>query len=249
MGMLEGKVVLVTGASAGIGRAAVRLFCREGAHVVATARREAEGRAAVLEAGNNARFKAADLRDRASIDSLFAFIESEFGRLDGAFNNAAMTQDASSIVDTPVELYEQIFDTNVRSVWLCMKHELRIMQRQRAGAIVNTASIAGTRGFPGLSLYSASKHAVIGMTKSAALDAAAFGVRVNCICPGTTRTEMMEQQMRTRPGGEEETIKGIPLGRVSAPEEQAEAAAWLLSDRASFVTGEQLIVDGGRTVR
>ena len=249
MGMLEGKVVLVTGASAGIGRAAVRLFAHEGALVIATARREVEGRAAIADAGSSACFKSADLRDASSIDSLFAFIESEFGRLDGAFNNAAMTQDAAPLVDTPAEMYEQVFDTNVRSVWLCLRHELRIMQRQRSGAVVNTSSIAGTRGFPGLSLYSASKHAVIGMTKSASLEAASYGVRVNCICPGTTRTEMMEIQMRTRPGGEQDTIKGIPLGRVSSPDEQAEAAAWLLSDRASFITGEQLIVDGGRTVR
>lgn len=249
MGMLEGKVILVSGASAGIGRAAVHLFAREGAKVIATARREAEGRAAIAEAGNDARFKAADLRDVASIDALFGYIESEFGRLDGAFNNAAMTQDCVPLVDTPLELYQQVFDTNVRSIFLCMQRELRIMLRQGSGAVVNTSSIAGVRGFPGLSMYSASKHAVIGMTKSAALDAAAFGVRVNCICPGTTRTEMMEIQMRTRPGGEQETLKGIPLGRVSSPEEQAETAAWLLSDRASFVTGEQLIVDGGRTVR
>ena len=249
MAMLAGKIVLVTGASAGIGRAAVTLFAREGATVIATARRAKEGEAAITEAGSNAHFKACDLGDPASIDALFAFIETRFGRLDGAFNNAAITQSSVSLSETPVELYSQIFDTNVRSVFLCMRHELRLMQQQRSGAIVNTASIAGIRGFPGLALYSASKHAVIGMTKSAALDAAAFDVRVNCICPGTTRTEMMELQMRTRPGGEQETVKGIPLGRASLPVEQAEVAAWLLSERASFITGEHIVVDGGRTLR
>jgi NAD(P)-dependent dehydrogenase (short-subunit alcohol dehydrogenase family) len=249
MQMLAGKIVLVTGASAGIGRAAVTLFAREGATVIATARREKEGRAAIAEAGSAARFKSCDLCDADSIDALFAFIESEFGRLDGAFNNAATTQAAMPLSETPIGMYQEVFDTNVRSVWLCMRHELRMMQRQRSGAIVNTASIAGIRGFQGLSLYSASKHAVIGMTKSAALDAAAFNVRVNCICPGTTRTEMMELQMLTRPGGEEETIKSIPLGRASLPQEQAETAAWLLSDRASFLTGEHIVVDGGRTLR
>lgn len=249
MQMLEGKVILVTGASAGIGRAAVSLFAQEGATVIATARREQEGQAAVAEAGRGARFISSDLCDPASIDELFACIETQFGRLDGAFNNAAMTQDAMPLADTPFDMYQRVFDTNVRSVWLCMRHELRIMQRQGVGSIVNTASIAGIRGLPGLSLYCASKHAVIGMTKSAALDAAASGVRVNCVCPGTTRTEMMEIQMRTRPGGEAETVKAIPLGRASAPSEQAEVAAWLLSDRASFVTGEHIVADGGRTVR
>lgn len=249
MQMLAGKVILVTGASAGIGRAAVTLFAREGAAVIATSRRAKEGEAAIAEAGNGAQFRAADLSDPTSIDDLFAFIEKQFGRLDGAFNNAAMTQSAIPLAETPTDLYQQVFDTNVRSVWLCMRHELRIMQAQRSGAIVNTSSIAGIRGFPGLSLYSASKHAVIGMTKSAALDAAPYDVRVNCICPGTTRTEMMEQQMLTRPGGEAETIKGIPLGRASSPMEQAEVAAWLLSARASFMTGEHVVVDGGRTLR
>lgn len=240
MGLLDGKTILVTGASAGIGRAACDLFEREGATVIGTARRP--------PAGGMARFIAADLARPAEVDRLFATIEAEHGALDGAFNNAGISQDAIPLPDTPPELFDSVFDINVRAMWLCLRHELRIMRARKRGAIVNTASIAGLRGYRGLSVYTASKHAVIGLTKAAALDAAEYGVRVNCICPGTTRSGMMERQMLTRPGGEAATLKTIPLNRIAQPAEQANAAAWLLSDAASFVTGDAMVVDGGRTI-
>ena len=123
------------------------------------------------------------------------------------------------------------------------------MKQRRRGAIVNTSSIAGTRGYEGLAAYSASKHAIVGLTRCAALDAAPHGIRVNCLCPGTTRTPMLERQMLTRPGGEQKTLHAIPLQRFGTPAEQAQAAAWLLSDQSGFVTGETLVVDGGRTIR
>lgn len=250
-GLLEGKRVLVTGASSGIGREAALLFACEGARIIATARRDAEGKTLVEEIhaqGGEGEFIRADISVPGDIEQLFATIRQRHAGLDGAFNNASITQDSMPLQETPLELYEAIYNTNVRGTLLCLQQEMNIMLKQRGGAIVNTASIAGVRGYPGLALYTSSKHAVIGLTKVAALEGAASGVRVNCICPGTTRTEMLEQQMRTRPGGEAATLAGIPLGRISMPLEQASAAAWLLSDHASFVTGDIMIIDGGRTI-
>ena len=249
--LLAGKRILITGASSGIGRDAALLFAREGALVIATARREPEGEtliAEILEQGGQGAFFRSDISVPGEVDALFEAIRRQFGGLDGAFNNAAMTQDAIPLSETPLELYETVYNTNVRGTLLCLQQELKIMLKQGSGAIVNTASIAGVRGYAGLSLYSSSKHAVIGLTKVAALEGAAGGVRVNCICPGTTRTAMQEKQMLTRPGGAAATIASIPLRRMAQPREQASAAAWLLSDNASFVTGDTMIVDGGRTI-
>lgn len=250
-GLLAGKRVLVTGASSGIGRDAALLFAREGAIVIATARREEEGAtlvAQIRQQGGTGEFIRSDISVPGEVEHLFDTIRKHHDGLDGAFNNASITQDAMPLSDTPLELYEAVYNTNVRGTLLCLQQELKIMLKQGAGAIVNTASIAGVRGYAGLSLYSSSKHAVIGLTKVAALEGAARGVRVNCICPGTTRTAMLEKQMRTRPGGAATTVAGIPLGRMAEPLEQARAAAWLLSDHASFITGDVMIVDGGRTI-
>ena len=250
MGMLEGKIILITGTTSGMGRAAMQVMAREGAHVIGTARRADRGEAiaqAIRDSGGMADFFQCDIADPPQIDVLFAKIEEKFGRLDGALNNAASNHATVAMPDVPVETYDQVFNTNVRGTWLCLRHELRIMREQKKGAVVITSSTAGIRAFPGLCLYTASKHALIGMAKSAAQDAAKYGVRVNVLAPGTTRTEMMEELMKTRPGGEAATLATIPLGRAAAPEEQAEAAAWLLSDRASFVTGDVLVCDGGFT--
>ena len=250
MSNLSGKRILITGASSGIGAAAMALFAKEGACVIGAARRQAEGQAiaeTILQAGGDAHFYSTDLSDEASIETLFKTISDQHGPIDGAMNNASSEQEFLPIHETPIDVYDNLFAINVRSVFLCLQHEIRAM-RERGGAIVNIASIAGVRGYPGLSVYTASKHSVIGMTKSAALDAAPFNIRVNALAPGTTRTEMFNRQMATRPGGEEATIAAIPLKRTATPHEQAETALWLLSDQSSFVTGETIICDGGRTI-
>lgn len=250
--LLEGRVILVTGASSGIGLAALRLFSDEGASVVGVARRPGEAlqeieRLRVL--GRHARFVAADITKPGDIEGVIAGMEREFGRLDGAFNNASVTQDAVPVDEMPESVLDELLEINVKGTWRCLKSEIAALRRGGGGSIVNTSSIAGLRGFPGLAAYSASKHAILGLTRCAALDAAPHGIRVNCLCPGTTRTPMMERQMLTRPHGEQGTLARIPLNRIATPLEQAQAAAWLLSDRASFVTGEEIVVDGGTTIR
>lgn len=251
MKRFEEKVVVVIGASAGIGLSIFRELAGEGATVIGAARRSDIGgqiAADLCNGGANAHFMKVDVADRKSISALFDRIGVEFGRLDGAVNNAALTQDAYEFVNTPDTVFADLFSVNVRGTWHCMQHELRMMLPAKTGSIVNVASIAGLRGVKGLAAYTASKHAVVGATKVAALDVAAEGVRINCLCPGTTRTKMMELQMKTRPGGEEATLSMIPMRRISSPDEQARAALWLLSDDASYVTGDCIVVDGGRTI-
>lgn len=251
-GLLAGRVILVTGASSGIGLAALDVFSREGATVLGIARRIEPAAATVstlVAAGRRVAMESADITRPGEVERVIALLEARHGPLDGAFNNAALTQDAVATDLMDEATLDQLFDTNVKGTWRCLRAELQAMRPRRKGVIVNTSSIAGVRGFPGLSAYCASKHAVIGLTRSAALDAAGDGIRINALCPGTTRTPMMERQMQTRPGGEQATLQRIPLARISESEEQAEAAAWLLSWRSSFVTGESLVVDGGATIR
>ncbi len=246
-GQFAGRTALVTGASAGIGRAIALRLAAEGARVIVTARSDA-GRLLAAELGGDALFLPCDLADPAAITTLFDSIAARVGGIDLAVNNAGTEQEAEPIDETDPAAFDRLMAVNGRAVWLAMRQEIALMRRRGGGAIVNVASIAGLRGYPGLSLYCAAKHAVIGMSKAAALDAAADNIRINCICPGTTMTAMMTRQMETREGGLDGTIARIPLGRVSAPDEQAAAVLWLLSDQASFVTGEALVVDGGRTI-
>ena len=247
--MLDGKRVLVVGATSGIGEAIFRLAARSGAELIGIGRRAETGRALAEECGGS--FHTLDITDDAALDAFFAGLAAQGLKLDGAVNSAAMTQDAEPIDTMDAATFDRLFALNVRALFRCLQHEMRSMRSMRGskgGSIVNIGSIAGKRGFAGLAAYTASKHAVAGITKSAALDGAADGIRVNALLPGTTRTEMFEKQMQTRPGGEEATVAAIPLGRTAQPDEQAEAACWLLSDRSSFVTGEELTVDGGRTI-
>ena len=246
-GTLEDKVALVTGAAAGIGRATALAMAREGASVVVSDINVEGGEETVTLIGDDAQamFVHADVTDPAGVDALVTRTVEIFGRLDCAVNNAGVTGGSNGPMhEVPDETYDYIMDVNVRGVWLCMKREIAQMLEQGSGNIVNTASGAGLVGVPGLTAYVASKHAVVGLTRTAAVDYAANGIRVNCVCPGYIKTNM------TRRGwSDPERLKAMvarePIGRIGEPEEVAEAVVWLSSDAASFVTGHPMTVDGG----
>ena len=244
-----GKTVLVTGASSGIGQASALMLARQGASVIVSARGEDRGRRtvdAIREAGGAAEFIAVDIASEAGIDALFAEIERR-GPLHGAINNAGTEGEHSPLPDMPIEEFDRVINTNVRGTWLCMRHETRLMRAQGHGSIVNVSSIAGVVGFAKSSAYTTSKHAVVGMTRSAALDFAASGIRVNCLCPGGTTTEMSERWVSSVPGGEAVVSQGVPMKRFGRPDELAATAVFMLSDAAAYMTGSIITVDGGST--
>jgi NAD(P)-dependent dehydrogenase (short-subunit alcohol dehydrogenase family) len=249
-GILAGKVALVTGATGGIGRAAAVGFAREGAVVIAAARREDKGAELVSEiaaAGGQAAFVRTDISSIEDIDSLFAYIDRKWGRLDAALNNAAAEAPPAFIVDTTLETFETMFAANVRGTYWCLRHELQRMTKQASGSIVNVGSVAGVAGLPQHSVYVSAKHAVVGMTKTAALEVAESGVRVNCLCPGPVRTEMFSRWTNDIPEIVAALAADVPVKRVAASEEIARTAAWLLSENASYITGAIIMADGGMT--
>jgi NAD(P)-dependent dehydrogenase (short-subunit alcohol dehydrogenase family) len=250
-GYLSDKVILVTGAASGIGRASALIFAREGARVV-VADRDRDGGETTAEqvrgAGGQARFVAVDIADAAQVDAVVAFAVATYGRLDGAFNNAAVPEPLTSLLDETEETFSRIMDVNVRGVWLCLRAEIHQMKAQGGGgAIVNTASAAGLRGTNKMAIYGASKHAVIGLTKSAALEFARSGPRINAICPGVIETPMLKGVIGDSERAQQGFMNSQPNRRFGRPEEIGEAAAWLLSDAASLVTGFAMSVDGGLT--
>ncbi|WP_405010698.1 SDR family NAD(P)-dependent oxidoreductase [Kitasatospora sp. NBC_01539] len=249
-GMLHGKVALVTGASSGIGAAAARVFAREGARLVLTARRAErlhDLAAALREDGAEVTHLAADVRDPAAARAVVALAVERFGRLDAAFNNAGYGTGRTPLHLMADEVYDAVVDTNLRGVWNFLRPEIAAMLTAGGGAIVNTSSTGGLVATPVAAPYVASKHAVIGLTKAAAAEYGAHGIRVNAIAPGITGTEMVTDWFAANPGVEEALHRATPQPRTARPEEVAEAAAWLCSDRSSFVTGATLAVDGGFT--
>jgi NAD(P)-dependent dehydrogenase (short-subunit alcohol dehydrogenase family) len=245
--IMKGQVVLITGALAGIGRATALAFAREGAHVVISGRRDEEGRkleAELRALGVEAEYIRSDVRHEEDVRGLIDRTVARFGRLDVAVNNAGTEGQLGAVTEQTAESYAATFDTNVLGVLLSMKHELRVMLAQRRGSIVNVSSTAGRIGFAGASVYVASKHAVEGLTKSAALEAAAAGVRVNIVAPGPIETGMLNRFTGTeqRKAG---LVAGVPLQRVGTPEEVAQAIVFVASDKASFMTGASIAVDGG----
>jgi NAD(P)-dependent dehydrogenase (short-subunit alcohol dehydrogenase family) len=245
----DAPVILITGALTGIGRATALAFAKDGATVVAAGRREAEGKALETELralGAQAAFIKADVRREDEVRHLVDETIARFGRLDVAVNSAGTEGKPGPLVEQTADSYAATFDTNVLGTLLSMKHELRVMTTQGGGSIVNISSTYGHEGARGASIYAGSKHAVEGMTKSAALEAAALGVRVNAVAPGPTDTGMLNRFTGT---AERKAAlqSGVPLGRVGQPEEIARAIVFLASDAASFVTGQIVTVDGGKT--
>jgi NAD(P)-dependent dehydrogenase (short-subunit alcohol dehydrogenase family) len=245
--MLSDKIALVTGASRGIGAAAARLFAREGATVVLAARTESALKAVAADIPG-ASYVVADLGDVASVERAVATVVERHGRLDVAFNNAAVGVPPHPIADFPEDDFDLVMRVNLKGVFYAVSAEVKAMIRGGGGAIVNTSSVGSLIGNPALPAYGAAKRAVNSLTESAAVTYAAAGIRINAIAPGLTVTEMVEEWNRHDPGVTERIIAGTPLGRAAAPEEIAESAAWLLSDRASFVTGAVLPVTGGAAV-
>jgi NAD(P)-dependent dehydrogenase (short-subunit alcohol dehydrogenase family) len=246
---MSNPVVLITGALTGIGRATAAAFAKDGASIVVSGRREAEGKALEAELrslGAEAAFIRADVRHEDDVRSLIDQTVARFGRIDAAINAAGTEGRPGAVIDQTAESYAATFDTNVLGTLLSMKHELRVMQPQGHGSIVNISSTYGHEGAAGASVYAASKHAVEGMTKSAALEGASSGVRVNAVAPGPTETGMLNRFTGTAER-KAALAKSVPLGRVGEPVEIARAAVFLASEKSSFVTGQILTADGGKT--
>jgi len=246
------SVVLVTGALTGIGRATAFAFAREGHHVVVSGRREEAGRALAAELrtlGVEAEFIRADVRFEAEVRSLVAQTVERFGRLDIAVNNAGTEGQLGPITEQSQANYEETFAVNVLGTLLSVKHEMRVMLPQGAGAIVNISSVAGQVGIAGAAVYVASKHAVEGITKSAALEGAAAGVRVNAVAPGPVATEMLDRFVGNNEEAKAGFLATVPARRAASVEEIAQTVVFLAGDKARYLTGQSLAVDGGYTAQ
>jgi NAD(P)-dependent dehydrogenase (short-subunit alcohol dehydrogenase family) len=246
--MTDQKVAIVTGASSGIGRATAVALAKQGVKVMVAARRAKEGEETVhlvKEAGSEGIFVKTDVANEDNVKSLVEKTVKMYDRLDYAFNNAAIPEITTPLIEQTSNVFDQIMNVNVKGVWLCMKYEIPEMIRSGGGAIVNTSSGAGVIGIPQQPVYSASKHAVLGMTKSAALEYAKSGIRINAIAPGLVETEMLEEVAEDNKELIESLKSKTPIGRIGDPREIANAVVWLLSDKASFVLGHTLLVDGG----
>ena len=252
MNEFQGKVALVTGGTSGIGRAAAIAYAREGAKVVVAGRRAAEGEETVRlvrAQGREAMFVPTDVAQEAQVKNLIGRTLEQFGRLDFAFNNAGIEQEPTPFLEQNEETYDRVMDINVKGVWLSMKYEIPAMLKTGGGSIVNTSSGLGVIGMPGIEIYVASKHAVIGLTKSAALEFGKQGIRVNAILPAVIDTDMFQRFAGEKPEFRAQITALHPIGRIGKSEEIADAAIWLSSSKSSFVTGHSLMVDGGYTAQ
>jgi NAD(P)-dependent dehydrogenase (short-subunit alcohol dehydrogenase family) len=248
----ENTVALVTGAASGMGLATAKAFAERGASVVLADSNEASVHAAVedlVAAGHKALAIRCDVVDERQVATMLEQTVSTFGRLDAAFNNAGVQSPIAETADASGEEFDRVNGINLRGVWNCMKYELLQMRKQGTGAIVNNSSIGGLVGIAGRGVYHASKHGVLGLTKSAALEYASRGIRINAVCPGTIETPMVTGMLASEPEAMKEIMKDQPIGRLGRPEEIAAAVLWLCSAGASFVIGHALVVDGGYTVR
>jgi len=248
--LVAGKVALVTGGGSGIGRASALTFAREGAKVVVADVAVEGGEETVRliqQRGGEAIFVKTDVSRAAEVEALVARAVQTYGRLDCAHNNAGIEGAAATTIDYAEDAWERVIAINLKGVWLCMKYEIPHLLKQGGGAIVNTASTAGLVGYRGGAAYVASKHGVVGLTKTAALEYTKAGVRVNAVCPGAIDTPMMGRITGHRPQRAERMAASEPVGRMGRPEEIAEAVVWLCSEAASFVTGHAMAVDGGIT--
>jgi NAD(P)-dependent dehydrogenase (short-subunit alcohol dehydrogenase family) len=246
------KVALVTGGGSGIGRATALAFANEGAKVVIDDINVEGGEETlrmINSTGGEAIFVKADVSKAAEVEAMVQKAIETYGRLDCAFNNAGIGEQLKRVAKTTEDNWDRVMATNLKGVYLCMKYEVPHMLKQKKGAIVNTSSLAGLKGLSGQAAYVASKHGVVGLTKSAAIEYATLGIRINAICPGVINTPLIAPNMKDRPHVEKGYIDMEPIGRLGRPEEIASAVLWLCSDEASFVVGSVFSVDGGVVAR
>jgi NAD(P)-dependent dehydrogenase (short-subunit alcohol dehydrogenase family) len=246
--MKQQKVAIITGGNSGIGRATAVALARQGVNITIAARRPKEGEETVKivkDAGSEGIFVKTDVTKEDDIRSLVEKSTKKFGRLDYAFNNAGIEESMTPLVDQRSDIFDRIINVNVKGVWLSMKYEIPEMIKSGGGSIVNMSSVAGVMGFPQMPIYIASKHAVLGLTKSAALEYARSGIRINAVAPGAVKTDMAKRVMKGNPQLSQTLTSMHPIGRTAEPEEIADVVSWLLSDKSTFVLGHTLLADGG----
>ncbi len=248
----KNKVVFITGGASGIGRAAALAFAREGASVViADVMSDRAGETAHMIEARGARplVLPCDVSSDRDVRTAIAKTFETFGRLDCAFNNAGIEGEQATTQMCSEQNWDRVMSVDLKGVWLCMKHQIPLMLKQGRGAIVNCSSVAGLVGFPGIPAYVAAKHGIVGLTKTAALELASTGVRVNAVCPGVIQTPMIDRFVHGEAQLRQQLLAGEPVGRVGTPEEVADTVVWLCSDAASFITGASLAIDGGWVAR